>query len=337
MRKLLKLLLFAVYIILATAVLLEIAVRLWGYAEMYLYDPVYMPFPKSPEIPFVLKPNLKNVRAHGNIRVHTDSLGLRSLAPGQEYGEKGPEEFRIAIVGDSVTFGDGVATAETYPQVLEEFLNQRQSRCRVKVFNFAHSSYSVKEMTATLKHRMWEINPDLVIMAIYYPDFDLSRAPGVDQWGYNTFHRTSALIGDYPTIKLFFRKLHLSYLVRDISYRISKGDQSLTYGLLPDSYRYLLDFKKIADNHKIPYIILTLPDAGANGSQFSKVVHQMQIDNINYYDVSPIAKLFNIQQYRVSKFDFHPSAKVHRKIADLLAEEIMRLGLSGPCGRAAQP
>ena len=32
---------------------------------MYFYDPIYMPFSKSHEIPYVMKPNLHHVRAHG--------------------------------------------------------------------------------------------------------------------------------------------------------------------------------------------------------------------------------------------------------------------------------
>lgn len=70
-----KALLYVLYMSLIILVCLEVSVRVWGYSEMYLYDPIYMPFTQSQEIPFVLKPNLANVRAHGNIRINTMSWG----------------------------------------------------------------------------------------------------------------------------------------------------------------------------------------------------------------------------------------------------------------------
>ena len=165
---------------------LEILVRVWGYSQRYFYDPIYMPYDKSPEIPYVMKPNLHQVRAHGNIWINTDALGLRSPVPARTYGTKQAGEYRIAFVGDSVTFGVGVPTGETYPEIVEKSLNHLQHHCQVNVFNFAVSSYSLKEMTATLKYRVPEVSPDLVVMGIVIDDFDTNRTPKVDKYGYNT-------------------------------------------------------------------------------------------------------------------------------------------------------
>ena len=182
---------------------------------MYLYDPIYMPFAKSPEIPYVMKPNLHHVRAHGNIWINTDALGLRSPVPARTYGNKQAGEYRLAFVGDSVTFGVGVPTGETYPEIVEKVLNHLQHHCQVNVFNFAVSSYSLKEMTATLKYRVPEVSPDLVVMGIIIDDFDTSRTPQVDKFGYNTHGSASQLVNKFPTLKLILRNIHLSYLIRD--------------------------------------------------------------------------------------------------------------------------
>ncbi len=208
---------------------------------------------QSPEIPFVLKPNLANARAHGNIRINTDELGLRSLTPGARIPPKGPHEYRLAFVGDSVTFGVGVATADTYPEVVQATLNRLQHRCPVKVFNFAVSSYSVKEMTATLQYRVPAVHPDLVVMGIIINDFDTGRTPGVDAWGYNTHGGASDLVNRYPRVKFFLRQLHLSYVIRDVLSRTlqpPKIEAELRHGKLPEwissSYGYVTEFKRIA-------------------------------------------------------------------------------------------
>src|SRR2546423_9966852 len=137
-RRLRRKLLFAAYLSLATLVLLEVAVRLSGYSEHHLCDPIYVSFPPAPEeIPYVHKPNLSHARARGLAIINTDSLGLRSKTVGETYPPRAPGEYRIALVGDSVTFGEGVVnTGDTLAQILEDKLNEGQTAYRVKVFNF---------------------------------------------------------------------------------------------------------------------------------------------------------------------------------------------------------
>jgi lysophospholipase L1-like esterase len=316
-------------VILIILVCLEALVRVWGYSEMYLYDPIYMPYPKNKEIPFVLKPNLANVRAHGNIRINTDELGLRSPTPGEKCPPKGPNEYRIAFVGDSVTFGVGVDTGDIYPQVVQATLNRLQDRYRVRVFNFAVSSYSVKEMTATLQYRVPEIAPDLAVMGIIINDFDITRTPGVDEWGYNTFGGPSEIINKYPTLKLLLRKLHLSYVIRDIlaKWKARQVEKDLMQGKMPawvaQSYSYVIDFKKIATAHGYQYLVVTIPTLGGDGSQFREIIDNFKQDKIAYFDVSPLSMAFTEKQFRASRYDFHPSAAVHQQISDKLSRFIM--------------
>ena len=74
---------------------------------------------------------------------------------------------RIAIVGDSVTFGEGIPnTADTFVKVMERILNEKQTAVKVRTFNYGVSAYSVKSMAASLRYRMFDIDPDLVVMAI---------------------------------------------------------------------------------------------------------------------------------------------------------------------------
>lgn len=77
-----------------------------------------------------------------------------------------PPEYRIALLGDSYTLGEGVGrTEDTFAQVLEDTLNRRHPGIIVRVFNFQASAYSVKEMVASLKHRAPAIDPDFVVMS----------------------------------------------------------------------------------------------------------------------------------------------------------------------------
>ncbi|MHB9073455.1 MAG: SGNH/GDSL hydrolase family protein [Desulfobaccales bacterium] len=344
MRNILRTGLYFLYICLIIFFSLEILVRVWGYADMYFYDPIYMPFNKSQEIPYVMKPNLNHVQAHGNIWINTDALGLRSPVPGRTYGNKQANEYRIAFVGNSVTFGVGVPAGETYPEIVEQTLNHLQHHCHVTVFNFGVSSYSIKEMTATLKYRVPEVNPDLVVMGLVIDDFDTNRTPQVDKWGYNTHGQASQLINKYPTLKLVLRKIHLSYLIRDILSRTMMR-QEINYepagGKLPpivsNSYKYINSFKKLAQEYGYSYLVLTLPSAEGNGSEFIPVIKNMIHDQINYYNVSSLTPQFTYNEFHASKYDWHPSGLVHKKVGIMLSDFILNHFLEKACNNKPSP
>jgi hypothetical protein len=344
MRNMLRTGLYLLYIFLIILFSLEILVRFWGYTDMYFYDPIYMPFSKSQEIPYVMKPNLNHVQAHGKIRINTDALGLRSPVPGRTYGDKQANEYRIAFVGNSVTFGVGVPAGETYPEIVETTLNHLQHHCHVTVFNFGVSSYSVKEMAATLKYRVPEVKPDLVIMGIVIDDFDTNRTPQVDKWGYNSHGEASQLINQYPTLKLVLRKIHLSYLLRDILSRTMMRHE-INYepadGKLPpivsNSYKYVYYFRELSQEHGYSYLVLTLPSAEGDGSEFTPVIKNMTHDKINYYDVSFLTPQFTYKEFHASKYDWHPSGLVHKKIGVMLSDFILNHFLEKACSNKSHP
>ena len=326
MSRYFKKFLFAIYIIILTSILLEIGVRFWGYSEHYISEPIYMPFDKTEDIPYIHKPNLMNAKARGLSIINTDSLGLRSKIAGAKYGHKKDNEYRIAIVGDSVTFGEGVKRNEdTFSQVLEDTLNQKQSAVKFQVFNYAASAYSVKEMAATFKYRMLDVEPDLALMAIIPDDFDLSRTPTIDQWGYSANYKMSGFISKNSIIKHLLREMRLTYVLRDIRYRwLNKGRNEQNKAFkekIPESYKYVKQFKEISDEHHVPCVIVLLPLTERFGNS---ILEQLGRDKIPFFELSSICNDFTYDQFRASKFDGHPSALVHKKIGEVLAEYILR-------------
>jgi hypothetical protein len=319
-------LLFALYLSAVVFVLLEVGVRLSGYSEHHLSDPIYMPFAAArEEIPYVHKPNLAGARARGLAVVNTDSLGLRSTTAGATYTARRADEYRIAVVGDSVTFGEGVGkTEETFVRVLEDTLNQKQSAVKVRVFNFAASAYSVRVMAATLRHRMAEVEPNLVLMAIVPADFNLSRTPSVDGWGYLSDKKLSGFLPRDSSLRLPLRKIHTLYLLRDIIYprldRSEKAEDVLAAGGVPDSYSFVSEFKEIAEQRGLACAVVLLPSLQ---SEFGNLPARLRRDGASFVDLSTLRTQFTPEQFRASKFDSHPSAAVHRRIGESLAEYVL--------------
>lgn len=332
-KRLFKSLACLAFILVLTLALSELAVRLVGYSTIYFYDPIYMPFAENSEIPFVLKPDMHDVRAHGNILINTDHLGLRNMITGKTYGPKAANEFRIAVLGDSVTFGYGVKTEDTYSYVLEQMLNKASSGCKVTVFNFGVSSYSVKEMAATLRERAIKIDPDLVLVGVIYGDFDTGRTPGLDKDGYNTHSATSRLFSNYPVVKSILRNIHLTYAVRDVIGAVKvHSDRKANAAELPPTYSYLRGIKEFADSRNIPCIMATLPSLGGDGSEFKPVIGSFKKDHIGFCDLSMLTGAFTPEQFKASRFDsYHPSKPVHEKMAAMLKDFISKTYIPKRC------
>lgn len=326
MRALFKSFSFLVYLILIIFILLEILVRFHGYSKRYLSDPIYMPFSKNEEIPFVLKPNLKDARAQSNSLINTDELGLRSLIPGAHYEEKKPNEYRIAFFGDSFTFGQGVANNETFPQIVENDLTSLPSPYTVKVFNFGVSGYNVKTMTDTLRYRALSLKPDLAIMCIIYDDFDLKRTGVPDKYGYIMSRLSTNIVGSFT--KSFMRNLHLGYLMRDMffetraSVKSREAPDANAVEVLPPSYQYVVALRDFAQAHGLAYLIVTLPGKYPGDERIAAIQKQFNKDKIKYYDLFFLAQSISLKDFGLSSSDAHPSPLVHRKIGEMLSEYI---------------
>lgn len=118
---------------------------------------------------------------HGNYRLSGDLILRYELAPGSPDGDtvissgglrdrefsvaKPPRTFRIACIGDSITYGFGLAAADSYPKQLEKLLNAycADSSLRFEVMNFGVPGYNLREIAENLKVKVLKYDPDLVI------------------------------------------------------------------------------------------------------------------------------------------------------------------------------
>jgi len=131
-----------------------------------------------PGLRYELVPNMEKV--YFGINIKTNSHGMRD----REYRiKKSPDIFRIAAVGDSVTFGLGVSADETYPKVLENLLNNNRIEDSIlsrgtstsdivnyQVLNFGTVGYCTRDESIYLDQRVLPWNPDLVIIGFVLND-----------------------------------------------------------------------------------------------------------------------------------------------------------------------
>ncbi len=77
--------------------------------------------------------------------------------------------YRVAVLGDSSTFGYGVALGDTFPVLLERKLDERLGG-KAEVFNFGVAGYSTAQELSQLKSKVLQFKPDLIIIAQHLND-----------------------------------------------------------------------------------------------------------------------------------------------------------------------
>jgi lysophospholipase L1-like esterase len=103
--------------------------------------------------------------------LRTNHLGFRE----REIAPKNPARYRIAIVGDSLTWGQGLEEGERFSNLLERSLG-----ARYEVLNFGIPGNNLPEHLQVLEQALG-VSPDFVLLELYINDFEMPgmARPGV--------------------------------------------------------------------------------------------------------------------------------------------------------------
>jgi hypothetical protein len=119
---------------------------------------------------------------------------------------KPPGVFRIVVVGDSFTFGQGVQFDDTFVKRLERMLNLNGTR-KVEVINAGMPGYSSMQEVTLVHHAMTEFDPDMVLLEVTLNDPEIKP-----------YEDTHPDVGHYgqprkvPALFEYFRSLHFLYM-----------------------------------------------------------------------------------------------------------------------------
>jgi hypothetical protein len=108
--------------------------------------------------------------ARKDIAFSTNSLGYRD----EEIGEKGDRDYRILVLGDSITLGDFVEADQTYPAQIERHLNGDGPLAldgrNVQVINTGVGAIDLQNELAILLETGVTVEPDIVLVGLYLND-----------------------------------------------------------------------------------------------------------------------------------------------------------------------
>ena len=121
----------------------------------------------DPDLIFSARPNARSSwRSEEFVEeVSTNSFGLRGPEP-----QARDARPRIVVLGDSMTFGHGVAGEETYAvRLAERFAEEGDA---VEVINAGVRGYSTDQSFALYTKRLRALRPDLVVFGHYHNDVE---------------------------------------------------------------------------------------------------------------------------------------------------------------------
>ena len=120
-----------------------------------------------PGLDYEMAPNRES-SLHG-LPMKTNQFGMRD---NEAFSPRTESPCRIAVLGDSYTFGVRVREEEAYPKVIEKLLRQSSARdrCRFEVLNFGVVGYSSYDEDLMFKYRVANFNPRVVILGYVLND-----------------------------------------------------------------------------------------------------------------------------------------------------------------------
>jgi len=273
-------------------------------------------------------PNYRNMcfkKTWPDKHVHLNALGHRD----NEFAADKPENtFRIVVLGDSLTFGEGVEDVnDLYTEIIETKLNRGQFSYRIEVINTAQCGYNVAEYLRTMKHQGLSYGPDLVMIGFFLNDIEDSK---------ENRPRTEILPG--PLHRLLSK---VSFVYHYTYYGISSAllgerwdayTRAYTSPHSHDWKRFALYWEElltVCRDRGIPAVVIILPciehldDEHEHIDVYDRVASLSIENGAAVMNVFPTLKGRQPKELRVGVTDAHPNKEAHKIYAESIYAFLM--------------
>jgi len=250
-------------------------------------------------------PNVKSKFEGKDTRIN--SWGMRD----REYTVKKPQNaYRIAVLGDSLTYGTCLEYGERYTDILEEVWIDQSGR-NVEVLNFGVPGYSTQQEIETYRTKAAKFDPDLVIVGYCLNDeFESSGEINLFRAYFPIYERF------YSMTALRFAFCHSGFLPTFFCKR---------YEAKTEVSESFYELRKVVDQ-KIPVVIVLFPrlvnysDYDKNDFDIHKKVSNAATKNGFYFiDLLNDFKEYPSSALKILETDYlHPNQFAHEITARVI-------------------
>jgi hypothetical protein len=260
---------------------------------------------------WTMKPDL-DIRWNGAL-FRTNHLGLRS--PEIDL-EKSDGTYRIVVLGSSNTMGYGVDNDQMYPYLLQGWLQKWVGPShRVEVVNLAVSGDSPSRRLYRLQQEARCLQPDWLLC-----DVSLFDAYLEDR------HIHAALQRGLPIPFDFVRRAvsRTGVSSADSFDDFRKKFRGESEGMFEDVYAgWSAEAKRMA----VPLTLVVLPRSDSKDTSPRLLRHILSLADRHEMDCLDVSDAFEdlvVEEFRLSRWDAHPSARGHRAIFEAIRDELSR-------------
>ena len=256
---------------------------------------------KFQDVLWELKPNLHEYNKF--VLVETNAEGLRD----KTYSHEKPKGvYRVAVVGDSFTMPEGVAIEDAYHSLIENQLNQEGLGRKFEFINFGVAGYSLPQYIATIKHKVLDYHPDMILIGFCAandsekPNFEVFNKPFQPK-----------PVSDPLIKRQFFEQVGdlYKYIYTELRGRVP--------GYKSDAAYVDEEFEKLSasvSEAKIPIVIAYLDNRMAS-LDYSMVESSSKRFGFTFIDGTTGFSGDVDPQHILYKTDWHPNAAAHKIIA----------------------
>ena len=227
----------------------------------------------------------------------------------KEFSEQGP----VVLVGDSFTFGTGLAYEDTFGALLENGLGNQP------VYNFSMPGFGIDQMWMALKHQASRFEPKLVVVAFVDEDFERSLTAYRKFEGFNK----PSYFFDQGTLRLRTREDQppalITWIRRNLALAnaLSKNLEQLGHHLPLGSWwtinaGILQQIAVDARERGVTVLFVRLPSIGQR--EFATLTAQMNMMGAHYLDLEDLAR-DNAEEKIFIPGDGHMNEQGHRLVA----------------------
>lgn len=253
---------------------------------------------------------------------------------------KPKETWRIAVLGDSITYGLGVDYNRTYSAELERLLRERGES--VEVLNFGVPGFNSNQELAILNDRVWNYDPDMVIMT--FSTDDVETTPIVIEIGGQPI-----LFRNQYESNFWFDSTAHWWLVghSELYRRIYRGIVMLSMDIPNDKYYYMYVSPETAFNNiravsnecrkrNVSFLLVLSPhllpiDPNCDVSEYGPALDRIRAlvaeSEIDMVDLGPVYARYTNGELKVAPpHDCeHPNALGHAEAAHAIIGTVERL------------
>lgn len=253
--------------------------------------------------------------------IHINALGFR----GPEFDlEESRDALRILVIGDSLTFGQGVAEEEMYTTLVEKELNERYPGQRIMVINASNQGAGMKDEVNMFIDFYDVFKPHIVVFGFFYNDIKNSSLASTmvssrkwrSLWAFSKLLQHSLIVaGMFPD---FYQDMKPRY----------EADHP-DWHAFQDTLDTLVRFRE--ERGGFPIVMMYLDLITKVRSKYADFLHdskitlknELQERGISFVDTYRALKDGGEKNYSLNRWDYHPNAKANEIYANVLVDYLV--------------